>query len=235
MVPVTLSVIEGLERGRTFDGLIPPVTVGREEDNDIQLNDERVSRVHAKIQEDRGQVILTDLNSTNGSRVNGHPVQLRVLRPGDHLQIGRSTLLYGSDQQITERARLMGVRIAALSPLKHADHDGSKLDAVSSGSDLLPGAGTPGEHLKLPLFPDGPPPMPELLSPGQAARLADILTYIHERLSDLVFEGRELEESELESLIEVPWDRWQDTLFLQRDLAVWLRQVASSDSSAGED
>lgn len=233
MVPVTLSVIEGLERGHIFDGLIPPITIGREEDNDIQLNDERVSRVHAKIQEDRGQVILTDLNSTNGSRVNGHPVQLRVLRPGDHLQLGRCTLLFGSDRQIAERARLMGVRISALSPLKHPELDSSSESAVAA--DLVAEADLTGEHLQLPLFPDGPPPLPEQLNPGQAARLADILAYIHERLSELAFEGREPEESELGALIEVPWENWQNALFLQRDLAIWLRKVANPETGSGED
>ncbi len=225
---VTLSVIEGLERGHVFDELIPPITIGREEDNDIQLNDERVSRVHAKIQEDRGQVILTDLNSTNGSRVNGHPVQLRVLRPGDHLQIGRCTLLYGSDDQIEDRARQMGVRVAALSPLKHSERSTRGSDSIAS--DLVAEADMTGEHLRLPLFPDGPPPSPQSLSPGQAARLADILTYIHERLSDLAFEGREPDESELEAVVEVPWERWQNMLFLQRDLARWLREVASPEN-----
>ncbi len=226
---VTLSVIEGLERGSIFEGLTPPITIGREEDNDIQLNDERVSRVHAKIQEDRGQVILTDLNSTNGSRVNGHPVQLRVLRPGDHLQIGRCTLLYGSDVEIADRARKMGVRVAALSPLKHPESpSGDSVDAASSEIVAAPHLG--GEHLHIPLFPDGPPPIPDNLAAGQSARLADVLTYVHERLSDLAFEGQEPEESELESMIEVPWDRWQNMLFLQRDLAAWLSQVANPDS-----
>jgi len=55
MTLVTISILEGLERGQTFHDLTPPVTIGREEDNVIQLNDERVSRVHAKLQEDRGQ------------------------------------------------------------------------------------------------------------------------------------------------------------------------------------
>ncbi len=219
MVLVTLSVIEGLERGKTFEALTPPVTIGREEDNDIQLNDERVSRVHAKIQEDRGQVILTDLNSTNGSRVNGHPVQLRVLRPGDHLQIGRCTLLFGSDRQIADRARRMGVQVAALSPLKHADS--------SAAAGLVAEAEMSGEHLMLPLFPDGPPPLPDSLDAGQAARLTDVLMYIHERLSDLSFEAKEPDEQPADARISVPWDRWQNTLLLQRDLAAWLKTVAS--------
>ncbi len=231
MVLITLSVIEGLERGHVFDGLVPPITIGREEDNDIQLNDERVSRVHAKLQEDRGQVILTDLNSTNGSRVNGHPIQLRVLRPGDHLQIGRCTLLYGSDGQIEERARLMNVRVSAISPLKHSGQRGA--DSVASNLNVEVENGA--EHLQLPLFPDGPPPTPDSLSPGQAARLADVLTYIHERLSDLAIDGQELTDSELNSLIEVPWERWQNMLFLQRDLARWLRQIANLDSPADDE
>jgi len=233
MVLVTLSVIEGLEQGHVFDRLVPPITIGREEDNDIQLNDERVSRVHAKLQEDRGQIILTDLNSTNGSRVNGHPVQLRVLRPGDHLQIGRCTLLYGSDAQIEERAQLMGVRVSALSPLKHSDQGPHGADSVAS--DLNFDVETRGEHLQLPLFPDGPPPTPDSLSPGQAARLADVLTYIHERLSDLAIDGQESEESELKPLIEVPWERWQNILLLQRDLARWLRQIADLDGPADDE
>jgi len=233
MVLITLSVIEGLERGNTFDRLMTPITIGREEDNDIQLNDERVSRVHAKIQEDRGQIILTDLNSTNGSRVNGHPVQLRVLRPGDHVQIGRCTLLYGSDQQIKDRAREIGVEVPALSPIRHAESSGTDSDALDS--QLLAAADMRGEHLKLPLFPDGPPPLPDGLATGKTAQLADVLTYIHERMSDLAFEGQEPEESETESVIEVPWANWQNMLFLQRDLARWLSQIAnpSQDSPEG--
>ena len=232
MALVTLSVIEGLERGRAYEDLASPITIGREEDNAIQLNDERVSRVHAKIQEDRGQIILTDLNSTNGSRVNGHPVQLRVLRPGDHLQIGRCTLLYGSDQEIADRAQQMGVRIGALSPLKHSDPPTGPNCGVH---ELVAEADLIGEHLQLPLFPDGPPPLPTGLEAGQWARLADMLTYIHERLSDLSFAGQEPEEVDLETVIEVPWERWQNALFLQRDLAEWLRAVASPSAESEED
>ena len=91
-----------------------------------------------------------------------------------------------------------------------------------------------GEQLHLPLFPDGLPPVPDLLNVGQTARLADVLTYIHERLSDLTFGGHEPDESELDALIEVPWDRWQNVLFLQRDLSVWLKQIVNPDTDAGE-
>ena len=44
MTGVTLKILHGADRGKVYDDLQPPLTVGREEVNDIQLNDERVSR-----------------------------------------------------------------------------------------------------------------------------------------------------------------------------------------------
>ena len=73
MASITLQVLEGMERGTVFDDLQTPISIGREEDNMIRLNDERVSRFHVKIQQDGDRIILTDLESTNGTRVNGHP------------------------------------------------------------------------------------------------------------------------------------------------------------------
>src|SRR5579872_1731725 len=104
MARITIQVLEGFERGRVFGDLATPITIGREEDSTIQLNDERVSRFHVKIQEDAGRVILTDLDSTNGTRINGHPVQMRVLQFGDQMSIGRSLLLYGSPEEIDGQA-----------------------------------------------------------------------------------------------------------------------------------
>src|SRR5262249_9427092 len=83
--------------------LAVPFTIGREEGNHLRLNDERVSRYHAKVQMDNSDLILTDLESTNGTRVNGHAIAIRRLRFGDHIIVGRSVLLFGSDQQIERR------------------------------------------------------------------------------------------------------------------------------------
>ena len=93
---ITLRVLDGADRGRVFGELLPPVTIGREEGNTIQLNDERVSRFHIKIQEDHEKLVLTDLESTNGTKVNGEDIQLRILRFGDMITLGRSVLLFGS-------------------------------------------------------------------------------------------------------------------------------------------
>src|SRR5215211_6471439 len=100
MATVSFQVIDGVDKGRAYEDLVTPVTIGREEGNVVRLNDERVSRFHAKIQEDHGEVVLTDLDSTNGTSVNGEPVQLRLLRPGDQVSLGRSKLLFGAPDEI---------------------------------------------------------------------------------------------------------------------------------------
>src|SRR5215218_4634982 len=103
MTRVTLRVLDGADRGQIFEELEAPVTIGREEGNSVQLNDERISRFHIKIQEDQGKLVLTDLESTNGTRVNGEDVQLRILQFGDVVSVGRSVLLYGTKDQIVGR------------------------------------------------------------------------------------------------------------------------------------
>ena len=110
MPVVTFQVLEGIDKGRIFRELPTPVTIGREEGNVLRLNDERVSRFHAKVQFDNGEIILTDLESTNGTRVNGNVVQIRRLRPGDRVGVGRSLLLFGSEEEIAARnAALLGI------------------------------------------------------------------------------------------------------------------------------
>ena len=227
MASVTLSVLEGLERGRIFRNLQTPITIGREEVNSVQLNDERISRLHAKLQDDQGNVIFTDLNSTNGSRIYGHPVQLRILRPGDHLQLGRCTLLFGSDAEITERARQLGVQIEALLPFLgppgRSMPAGGSSDAEFSLADNIN-----NDNLLSPLFHSERPPLPAKLTTLQQARMSDVLACIHEQLQNAISTAAEHDESGEGDML-VPWDRFQNLLLLQRDLAKWLQQASNSE------
>jgi hypothetical protein len=59
------------------------VTIGRELDNDIILDDKHVSRKHAQLRRRYGQYILYDLDSTGGTTVNGRPIREAPLQPGD--------------------------------------------------------------------------------------------------------------------------------------------------------
>jgi pSer/pThr/pTyr-binding forkhead associated (FHA) protein len=69
-----------------------PIRIGRAPDNDLVLADDRISRHHARIQGRGGVLVLTDLDSTNGSFVNGRRAQEVVLGDGDRLQFGRTVL-----------------------------------------------------------------------------------------------------------------------------------------------
>jgi hypothetical protein len=66
--------------------------VGRALDNDLVLADERVSRHHGQFAVRFGTLVYTDLDSTNGSYLNGSAVTEIALGPGDVLQLGSSTL-----------------------------------------------------------------------------------------------------------------------------------------------
>jgi Protein of unknown function (DUF3662)/Inner membrane component of T3SS, cytoplasmic domain len=70
-----------------------PVTLGRATDNGLVLADGRVSRYHGRISVRRGALVYTDLQSTNGSRVNGIPVDEVVLGVGDRIELGDTLLV----------------------------------------------------------------------------------------------------------------------------------------------
>ncbi len=69
------------------------IIIGRDEAADLQLVDATVSKQHAKLMhESGGALLVVDLNSTNGTAVNGQPITRTILRPGDHLEIGGVSL-----------------------------------------------------------------------------------------------------------------------------------------------
>src|SRR5215831_13500885 len=64
------------------------ISIGRQVGNTIRLTERNVSRRHAKLLRENGAVVLEDLNSSNGTRVNGQRVQGRLeLQEGDLIQI----------------------------------------------------------------------------------------------------------------------------------------------------
>jgi hypothetical protein len=64
-----------------------PVIVGRDPWCDAQLHSIRGSRIHCCLTEIDGKVVVLDLGSVNGTRINGRPAELGWLRPGDELSI----------------------------------------------------------------------------------------------------------------------------------------------------
>ncbi len=243
MALITIQVLEGLERGRVFEAVETPVTIGREDDNTIQLNDERVSRFHAKIQEDGHRVLLTDLDSTNGTRVNGRPVQLRVLSPGDQVTIGRCLLVFGSREEIEEHLGPDPVR----GRMETTPAVGITVDATVN---LVPAGDDDFDLLEL--FPGGPPEIPSQLSPLQQAQLSDLISYVHDRIGSVLNAAASQREADTmasdagESKTaaadpnatpaddrQIPGEpmvvnpaTWQAILQLEMDLAVYLKTIS---------
>ncbi len=85
---------DGRQRQHTMEG--GPVTIGRADDNDLVLNDLRISRHHGRLTARRGALVYTDLGSTNGSRVNGIEVDEVVLGAGDRIEVGDTILVVQS-------------------------------------------------------------------------------------------------------------------------------------------
>ena len=66
----------------------PILLFGRHEECDVQLNSKKVSRRHCVLAQVSDYLVIRDLGSTNGVRINGQRVAEGKLRPGDELQIG---------------------------------------------------------------------------------------------------------------------------------------------------
>jgi hypothetical protein len=219
MALITLRVIDGADRGRVFADVPTPLTIGREEGNPIQLNDERVSRFHLKIQEDQHKIVLTDLQSTNGTKVNGESVPLWVLRPGDVVMLGRTMMVYGSREDIAER----------LAELREGDlHDGVTLDADQVDEEAS--AASLDFELNFADEADAqevlhtlvPPDLPEALSPGQAAQMAELLLYINIRMRRLI---HSVQSKGMGDRVTLEQRQWQALIDLQDRLAKYVRQI----------
>ncbi len=85
----------------------PVTTIGREESDILLLQDDLVSRRHAKVEQQGDVLVLVDLDSTNGTFVNGVRLQApHTLRPGDVVQIGSSSLtVHAEGEKVTRVMR----------------------------------------------------------------------------------------------------------------------------------
>jgi pSer/pThr/pTyr-binding forkhead associated (FHA) protein len=215
---LTLRVLDGADRGHVYQDLDLPITVGREEGNDIQLNDERISRFHAKIQLDHDRMVLTDLGSTNGTKVNGEDIQLRILRYGDLISVGRSVLLFGSRDQIAKR--LQDLRLSSSSDESATDLSvGSRPDL---GFELNC---TDDTEMRAAMNVLDPPGLPERLSPGQAAQLADLMSFLHIRIRSLI---QSASENGPDRMV-LSFHKWQSLIDLQSRLAEYIRQISNPE------
>jgi serine phosphatase RsbU (regulator of sigma subunit) len=90
-----LLVTEGAEQGRMIELAEPSITVGRAAPADVTLRDVEISRSHCRITQDAGVLMIADLNSTNGTYVDGRRITAPVkLTDGCMIRVGRHQLKY---------------------------------------------------------------------------------------------------------------------------------------------
>ena len=71
-----------------------PLVIGRGGDTDVLVLDVEASRQHCSVRFSEGKFYILDLNSKNGTFVNGKKVDLHQLRSGDRIRIGSTTLFF---------------------------------------------------------------------------------------------------------------------------------------------
>jgi pSer/pThr/pTyr-binding forkhead associated (FHA) protein len=210
-----LRVLDGADRGKVYENIAVPVTIGREEGNTIQLNDERISRFHLKIQKDHDDLVLTDLESTNGSKVNNEEVQLRILRHGDLITVGRSTLIFGTRVEINERLE----RLSASGKVKNEDASRASGEKIAIKEDWQD-----DPNYQLALLDLDPPKLPERMSPGQAAQLSEVIEFLHMHLRRVV---SNVDVDRRKKSVELTAEQWQKILDAQARLAEYLRRISN--------
>jgi pSer/pThr/pTyr-binding forkhead associated (FHA) protein len=90
-----LQAVRGSDAGRTYDLLQKEMfIIGRGVATDITVWDIRVSRVHCRIDKDARGYLITDLNASNGTYVNGQKIERHRLQSGDEIKVGSTVLQY---------------------------------------------------------------------------------------------------------------------------------------------
>jgi signal transduction histidine kinase len=119
----SLFVIRGNDQGSRFELEDPIVRLGRDKSCTLHLHDTEVSRQHAELRRTHRDYTVSDLNSSNGTYVNGVRIQQHVLASGDHLQIGATLMLYTGPLEESSTGIDDSVKISAVA----STEDGSRI------------------------------------------------------------------------------------------------------------
>src|SRR3954468_15638533 len=87
-MPKLVVLSEGMT-GQSYELKVDKTTVGRVEDNTFQIADPSVSSHHCEVLLRGSDIVIKDLNSTNGTFLNGEKVSETVVKPGQTLRLGQ--------------------------------------------------------------------------------------------------------------------------------------------------
>ncbi len=110
-----LKIDSGDDRGKTVEITARQFLIGRDEDCDLTINDERISRHHSRIETlDTGGMVIRDLGATNGTYVNGKRItDPVVLEGGESIRVGRVELAVSRKEPVPLTAFDPGTRIGS--------------------------------------------------------------------------------------------------------------------------
>jgi signal transduction histidine kinase len=120
----------------TFYTLEDDTTIGRSPENDVCLLDDKVSRRHARLEIRAGRWVLHDLESRNGTYVNEQRVGRQILRGGDVIRVGETTLKFLQLDEMSPRVSLQetGVEFFTETPREIQN----EMDLVETFLEALP-------------------------------------------------------------------------------------------------
>jgi pSer/pThr/pTyr-binding forkhead associated (FHA) protein len=100
MPELILEIVEGGDAGRQTQ-LADAIEIGRDESTNLALDDDQASRRHARVSAQGDLAVVEDLGSTNGTYVNGQPIEgPRVVRPGDRIRVGLTIIELRTAQEV---------------------------------------------------------------------------------------------------------------------------------------
>jgi len=93
----SLIVVSGPNEGDYYPLGKRTIVVGRDEACPVQITDDRVSRKHLQIRSNDDAYVLWDMNSANGTWINGRKVEAEIeLADNDEIEVGGSKLVFSS-------------------------------------------------------------------------------------------------------------------------------------------
>lgn len=136
------EAIRTLSLGRFDLSKTTNILIGRDPSCYLPLNHPTVSFHHAQIFKQNGTLVIRDLNSTNGTFINGKRIAIVPLSSGDEIQIGPFKLVYDAQQQSLAQSMRLGHRIDAI----HLGREVAKQKMILTNVSLTV---NPGEFIAL--------------------------------------------------------------------------------------
>ena len=145
-----MVIVEGPGSGTEYT-IEQAAILGRLDSNDIPVKDNKASREHAKIYKQGNQFAIVDLNSSNGTMVNGERVTKRVLKEGDEIGIGLVKMRYELDDDEKPQATGGSKRMSLDEAFDKGHEDAPATAAAAAGSsrDIVMRAHKPLQYQKV--------------------------------------------------------------------------------------